>query len=261
MNEKEYLLQLEQLLTGLPDVEKQEDLEYVKEYIEEAKSSGVSDYMATLPLAEEFARSLRSGLDEGISNPLDNSIQMPELPKSGGYESSLPKRDPYQSNNCSLYNQELYKQDQYNQIQRSSRPLIHSILIGLGLLILSPFVLVLLAMILVAVIMVFLTLFMAFLMILLFGMMIGVMILAFGISILPLVYKALLLASTDFLGSIFDFGLALLCLSAVILLFHLARIYFKKFIPASWNALKKGVFWMDSKIKERFYRIRKRFIN
>lgn len=52
---KEYLIQLEQLLTGLPDVEKQEALEYVKEYIEEAKSSGVSDYMATLPLAEEFA--------------------------------------------------------------------------------------------------------------------------------------------------------------------------------------------------------------
>lgn len=77
-------------------------------------------------------------------------------------------------------------------------------------------------------------------MILLFGMMIGVMILAFGISILPLVYKALLLASTDFLGSIFDFGLALLCLSAVILLFHLARIYFKSLFRLPGMHLKRS---------------------
>lgn len=179
MNEQDYLQQLSLLLSDLPEQEKENALNFVQEYFEEAKASG-SNAAASLGSPSEYAKGIREGLKDSLppripAEPVQKSAaDFMEKPQNPAPSSSYtPKKGmPFWLVLVLMI-----------VLMPIWVPLLLAGLILLAMLALTVVMLVLMACLLV---------------------------LVFAVTLFAMLYKGAALLAVDPLGSLFDFGLAML---------------------------------------------------
>lgn len=239
MNEKEYIEKVELLLSSLPAAEKEEALEYVREYLEEARLNGESCDSDRLPSPEEFVQSLQ----EEISRPAIHSSGSADFISaiSRKLPPEIPDQEKLSSSSCSFASAD----DSYEQIFSTPVYTAASVTGGSSFrtaviilaVIFSPVIVVLFACAVLAALMLVMAAILLFAALVLFGLMLVLGCAVFAVSILMLIYKGILLLSIDPAGTLFVGGLALICTSLSIASGILSVYCFKNWIPWAWKAL------------------------
>lgn len=133
MNREEYMKQLAYLLQDVPDMEREEALQYYRDYFDDAGESEESNVIATLGSPERVAAMIKDGLngeDESAGEYTDSGYtderfrednKVPE-PRAGSYnESQTGSREENRQRGQNHYYQGQYQQGQYRQERESYR--------------------------------------------------------------------------------------------------------------------------------------------
>lgn len=191
MTDTQYLAELEKLLASLPPAEKEEALNFVQEYFEEAREHHMENPQQQLGTPFEYAKTIREGLKDSIP---------PEIPDHAPHEFDCP------SNPANQKPQSKLTPGKIGLILLS--PLLVIGLFTLGMLVLAAMMLVAALLILLA-----------------------VLVLSGILGAVLLFYKAVTLLSTTIAGTLFDLGCGLFGLFLAYFAFLLLKAFFMRAIP------------------------------
>lgn len=205
MSDKEYLDELWTLLGDLPDQERKDAVFFVEEYLEEAREMGIADPRSSLGTPQEYARTIREGLNGSIP-------PVPPVPDHGS-DSDISRGSDLAGGSP----------------RRSQTPL--PLAVRILLILAGPFAAMFAIMVL------FILFCFLFVLIMLFFALLMVAF-SFVLSVVLLMFKAVTLIFTDPLGAVFDLGLVLIFFSVLYPVSRLVRLVFRKGAPWVWRMLK-----------------------
>lgn len=202
MTDTQYLAKLEELLRDLPQSEKEEALNFVQEYFEEARDHAIENPASHLGSPEDYARTIREGLKGSIP---------PQIPEDFENQLSgavLPHSFSDASSRCSSTGR-------------------------IWLIVLSPFIVI-------GLFTLFMLVFALAMMVLALLAVSGGIVLSGILGCFVLLYKAVTLIPASIYGAMFDLGCALFSLALAYFAFLLLKIFFTKGLPCLAGTFKRA---------------------
>lgn len=251
MNEKEYLSALEYELRGLPPAEKEEALEFMTEYLEEACSQKpAEEVICSLPSPKEYARGLIAEIEQSAESDSIKPDFFSAITRSGK-SAAISKMPDIPDEAAALKPDAAHSPKESLRSGFSAMTGWQKALTVAGAAVLLPIAAVLAACAVVLVFSIVLLILMIFLFLVLLGIMIAMVVFCCLFGAAALFVRIAMLIFSDPVGAVFDLGMILLLAGIGILSGLACSWYFRNFLPYLIRAAKRFTDMIKKKISRK----------